>query len=161
MASASVMRSTAPPFRKAGHVGPLSGHAARITDLKTLSWASGAAHHRRGYLLVSSLPPEEHGIEGPVPQPPGGPLVGPTQPPVHLCHQGEGLIPQRVQDRAPVPVPGPGPLCPSRRLPLLPLCLRRWCRASPPPPAEAIRAVSVLSAGGGLAGAGVVGVGGG
>ena len=29
----------------------------------------------RGYLSVSSVPPEEHGIEGPVPRPPGGPLV--------------------------------------------------------------------------------------
>ena len=76
----------------------------------------------RGYLSVSSVSPEEHGIEGPVPQPPGGPLVGPTQPPVHLPHQGEGLLPQRVRDRAPVPVPRPGPLCPSRRLPSLPLC---------------------------------------
>ena len=38
LASASVMRSTAPPSRKASHVGSLSGHAARITDLtqKTL-----------------------------------------------------------------------------------------------------------------------------
>ena len=102
----------------------------------------------RGYLLVSSVPPEEHGIEGPVPQPPGGPLVGQAQPPVHLPHQGEGLIPQRVRDRAPVPVPGLGPLCPPRRLPLLPLCLRRRCRAPAPPAAEAIRAGSALRAGG-------------
>ena len=29
----------------------------------------------RGYLSVSSLPPEEHGIERPVPHLPGGPLV--------------------------------------------------------------------------------------
>ena len=86
----------------------------------------------RGYLSVSSVSPEEHGIKGPVPQPPGGPLVGPAQPPVHLPHQEEGLLPQRVRDRAPVPVPGPGPLCPSRRLPLLPLCLRCRCRALPP-----------------------------
>ena len=87
----------------------------------------------RGYLSVSSVPPEEHGIKGPVPQPPGGPLVGPAQPPVHLPTQGEGLLPQRVRDRAPVLVPGPGPLCPSRWLPPLPLCLRRRCRAPPPP----------------------------
>ena len=86
----------------------------------------------RGYLSVSSVSPEEHGIEGPVPQPPGGPLVGPAQPPVHLPHQGEGLFPQRVRDRAPVPVPWPAPLCPPRRLPSLPLCLRRRCRAPPP-----------------------------
>ena len=42
--SASVMRSTAPPFRRAGHVGSLSGLAGRITDLMTLLWSSGAAH---------------------------------------------------------------------------------------------------------------------
>ena len=85
----------------------------------------------RGSLSVSSVSPEEHGIEGPVPQPPGGPLVGRAQPPVHLPHQGEGLLPQRVRDRAPVPVSRPGPLCPSRRLPSLPLCLWRRCRAPP------------------------------
>ena len=54
MASASVMQSTAPPSRKAGHVGPLSGHAARITDLRTLSWSSGAAHPPGG---TSRFPP--------------------------------------------------------------------------------------------------------
>ena len=86
----------------------------------------------RGYLSVSSVSPEEHGIERPVPQPPGGPLVGPAQPPVHLPHQGEGLFPQRVRDRAPVPAPWPAPLYPPRRLPSLPLCLWRRCRAPPP-----------------------------
>ena len=134
LASASVRRITAPPSRKAGHVGPLSSHAARITDLRTLSWSSGAAPRPRGYLPVSSIPLEEHGIERPVPHPPGGPLVGPAQPPVHLPHQGEGLIPQRVRDRAQVPVAGQGPPCPSRRIPLRPLCLRRRRRAPPPPP---------------------------
>ena len=54
LASASVMRSTAPPSRKAGHVGSLSGHAARITDLRSLSWSSGAAHPPRG---ASRFPP--------------------------------------------------------------------------------------------------------
>ena len=87
----------------------------------------------RGYLSVSSVPPEEHGIKRPVPHPPGGPLVGPAQPPVHLPNEGEGLLPQRVRDRAPVPVPGPGSLCPPRWLCPLPLCLRRRCRAPPPP----------------------------
>ena len=67
----------------------------------------------RGYLLVSSVPPEEHGIEGPVPRPPGGPLVGPAQPPVHLPHQGEGLLPQRVRDRAPHPHQQQAPAGPS------------------------------------------------
>ena len=63
MASASVMRSTVPFLGKAGHVGSLSGHAARITDLRTLSWSSGAANPPWGYLSVSSVPPEEHSIE--------------------------------------------------------------------------------------------------
>ena len=99
----------------------------------------------RGYLSVSSVSPEEHGIEGPVPRPPGGPLVGPAQPPVHLPHQGEGLLPQRVRDRAPVPVPWPAPLCPPCQPPSLPLRLRRRCRA-PPPSAEAICAGSALGA---------------
>ena len=86
----------------------------------------------RGYLSVSSVPPEGHGIEGPVPRPPGGPLVGPAQPPVHLPHQGEGLLPERVRDRAPVPVPWPALLCPPCRPPSLPLRLQRRCRAPPP-----------------------------
>ena len=86
----------------------------------------------RGYLSVSSVPPEEHSIEGPVPRPPGGPLVGPAQPPVHLPHQGEGLLPQRVRDRAPVPVPWPALLRPPCRPPSLPLRLRRRCRAPSP-----------------------------
>ena len=34
----------------------------------------------RGCLSVSSVPPEEHGIKGPVPRPPGGPLVGALPP---------------------------------------------------------------------------------
>ena len=46
-----------------------------------------------GYLSVFSVPPEEHGIERPVPHPPGGPLVGLAQPPVHLPNHGEGLLP--------------------------------------------------------------------
>ena len=114
----------------------------------------------RGYLSVSSVPPEEQGIKGPVRQPPGGPLVGPAQPPVHLPNEGEGLLPQRVRDRAPVPVPGPGPLCPSRWLPPLPMCLPRRCRAPPPSPPRP-SAPAPLSARRELAGAGVVGVGGG
>ena len=48
------MRRTAPPSRKAGHVGSLSGHAARITDLGTLSWSSGAARPPGG---TSRFPP--------------------------------------------------------------------------------------------------------
>ena len=86
----------------------------------------------RGHLPVPPVPPQEHGIEGPVPHPPGGPRAGPAQPPVHFHHQGPGLGPRGVRDRAPVPVPGPGPLCPPRWLPLRPLCLRRR-RCAPPP----------------------------
>ena len=86
----------------------------------------------RGCLSVSSVPPEEHGIEGPVPRPPGGPLVGPAQPPVHFPHQGEGLPPQRVRDCAPVPVPWPALLRPPCRPPSLLLRLRRRCRAPSP-----------------------------
>ena len=86
----------------------------------------------RGYLSVSSVPPEEHGIEGLVPRPPGGPLCGPAQPPVQFPHQGEGLLPQRVRDRAPVPVPWPALLRPPCRPPSLPLRLRRRCRAPSP-----------------------------
>ena len=37
-------RSTAPPSRKAGNPGCWSGHAARITARRTLSWSSRATH---------------------------------------------------------------------------------------------------------------------
>ena len=33
----------------------------------------------RGHLPVTPIPPEEHGIEEPVPHPPGGPRGGPAQ----------------------------------------------------------------------------------
>ena len=115
----------------------------------------------RGYLSVSSVPPEEHGIKGPVPQPPGGPLVGPAQPPVHLPHQGEGLLTQRVRDRAPVPVPGPGPpSVPRAGSPRCPCACGADAAPRPPPPPRP-SGPAPLSARGGLAGAGVVGVGGG
>ena len=54
LASASVMRSTAPSSRKAGHVGALSGHAARNIVRRILSWSSGAAHPPGG---TSRFPP--------------------------------------------------------------------------------------------------------
>ena len=53
-ASASVMSSTAPPSRKAGHVSSLSGHAAQITARRTLSWSSGAVQPPGG---TSGFPP--------------------------------------------------------------------------------------------------------
>ena len=52
--AASVMRSTAPPYRKAGHVGSLSGQAARIIARRTLLWSSGAANPPGG---TSRFPP--------------------------------------------------------------------------------------------------------
>ena len=125
------------------------------------------------HLPVPPVPPEEHGIEGLVPHPPGGPRAGAAQPPVHLNHQGEGLGPQGIWDCVPVPVPGPGPLYPPRRLPLRPLfctvCPRvtpeHWGEApvpaapaprpAPPPPRERPSAPAPPSAPGGLAGAGV------
>ena len=115
----------------------------------------------RGYLSVSSVPPEEHGIKGPFPQPPGCPLVGPAQPPVHLPHptrgsasspRGSGTVPQsRSQGRA-LSAPRAGsPRCPSA-------C---GADAAPRPPPPRPSAPAPLSARGGLAGAEFVGVGGG
>ena len=129
----------------------------------------------RGHYPVSPVPPEEHSIEGPVPQPPGGSRGSPAQPPVHLHHQEEGLAPQGVWDR--VPVPGlirPGPLCPPCRLRLRLLRLWRQRHARPcappghrpsapaPPPALLPRQpgrAGLRCADGGLAGRGVGGVG--
>ena len=101
----------------------------------------------RGYLSVSSVSPEEHGIEGPVPRPPGGPLVGPAQPPVHLPHQGRvssprgsGTAPQSRSHGLPPSAPRAGPpRCP---------CACGANAAPRPPSAEAIRAGSALGAGG-------------
>ena len=94
----------------------------------------------RGYLSVSSVPPEEHGVEKLVP--------------VHLPHKAEGLISQTVRDCAPVPVPRAGPPLPLAPAPPdAPVPAALMPRPAPPP-AEAIRAGSPLGAGGGLAGAG-------
>ena len=54
MASASVMRSTASPSRKAGHIASLWGRPARITARRTLSWSSGVAQPPEG---TSRFPP--------------------------------------------------------------------------------------------------------
>ena len=48
------MRSTAPPSRRAGHAGSLSGHPARITAWRTLLWSSWVAHPPGG---TSRFPP--------------------------------------------------------------------------------------------------------
>ena len=85
-----------------------------------------------GHFRVPPVPPEEHSIEGPVPQPPGGSRGGPAEPTIHLHHQGERFALQGVGDR--VPVPGPiawGALCPPRRLRPRLLCLWRWRRTEP------------------------------
>ena len=130
--SASVMRSTAPPSRKAGHVGSLSGHAARITDLRNLLWSSGAAQPPGG---TSRFPPSLRRstaskgwfldfLEVPWLAQHNHPYTSPTR--------GRVSSPKRVRDRAPVPVPWPALLCPPCLPPSLPLRLRRRCRAPPP-----------------------------
>ena len=139
------MRSTAPPSRKVGHVGPLSGHAAQITDLRTLSWSSEAAHPPGG---TSRFPPSlrrstasKGRFLNPLVVPCLARLNNPYTSPTRgraSSPRGSGTLPQSRSQ---------GPLCPSGRLPLLPLCLRRRCPALPPPRAEAIRAGSALGAG--------------
>ena len=54
LAFAPVTRSTAPPSQKAGHVGPRSGHSARITARRTPSCSSRATHPPGG---TSRFPP--------------------------------------------------------------------------------------------------------
>ena len=104
----------------------------------------------RGYLPGLTVPREEHGIEGTAPHPPGGPRAGRAQPTVHLHHPGDGLIPQGVQDRAPrAGSPSSPCACGAGAAPRPPAAEAAAIRAAPP------------SARGGLAGAGVVGVGGG
>ena len=76
---------------------------------------SGGARHRRAGSSTSQRSP-------------GWPSTTTRTPP----HQGEGLLPQRVRDRAPVPVPWPALLRPPCRPPSLPLRLRRQCRAPSP-----------------------------
>ena len=126
----------------------------RLEDPPVVFWGRATP---QGHLLVPPIPPEEQGIEGPVPHPLGGPRAGPAQPPVHLHHHGEGLTPQGVWDHLPVLVPGMGPLCPPRRLPLRPLCLRPRGPA-PPPCRRRSSHPHWLRPRGGLAGIGVGGV---
>ena len=126
------MRSTAPPSRKAGHVGSLSGHAAQITDLRTPSWSSGAAHPPGGTsrfppslwrstaskgrflnpLVVPWLPQYNH----PYTSPTRGRASSP---------RGSGTVPQsRSQGRAPSAPRASSPCCPGA-------C---GADAAPPPP---------------------------
>ena len=149
MASASVMRSTAPPSRKAGHVGSLSGHAARITDLRTLSWSSGAAHPPGG---TSRFPPSLRRstaskgrfrdlLEVPWLAQHNHPYTSPTRGGVSPP-SGSGTAPQSRSHGRPSSAPRAGPpRCP---------CACGADAAPRPPSAEAIRAGSALGAGGGL-----------
>ena len=99
----------------------------------------------RGYLSVSSVPPKEHGIKGPVPQPPFGPLVAQHNHPYTSPTRGRasfprgtGTVPQsRSQGRAPSAPRAGSPHC---------LCACGPDDAPRPPPAEAIRAGSALGA---------------
>ena len=149
MASASVMRSTAPPSRKAGHVGSLPGHAARITDLRTLSWSSGAAHPPGG---ASRFPPSLRSstaskgrfrdlLEVPWLAQPNHPYTSPTRGRVSPP-SGSGTAPQSRSHGRPSSAPRAGPpRCP---------CACGADAAPRPPSAEAIRAGYALGAGGGL-----------
>ena len=94
----------------------------------------------RGYLSVSSVPPEEHGIKGPVPwlaqhnHPYTSPTRGRASSP-----KGSGTVPQsRSQGRAPSAPRAGSPCCP---------CACGAYAAPRPPPSEAIRAGSALSTG--------------
>ena len=148
MASASVMRSTAPPSRKAGHVGSLSGHAARITDLRTLSWSSEAAHPPGG---TSRFPPSLRRstaskgrfldlLEVPWLAEHNHPYTSPTRGRV-FSPRGSGTAPQSRSHGRPPSAPRAGPSsCP---------CACGADAAPRPPSAEAIRAGSALGAGGG------------
>ena len=160
LASASVMRSTAPPSRKAGHVGPLSGHAAPITDLKTLSLSSGAAHPpgrtsrfppslgrstaSKGRFLNPLVVPWLAKLNQPYTSPTRGRASSP---------RGSGTVPQsRSQGRAPSAPRASSPCCP---------CACGADAAPRPPPLPGPSRPAPLSVREGLAGAGVVGVRGG
>ena len=145
--SASVMRSTAPPSRKAGHVGSLSGHAARITDLRTLSWSSGAAHPPGG---TSRFPPSLRRstaskgrfldlLEVPWLAQHNHPYTSPTRGRVS-SPRGSVTAPESRSHGRPSSAPRAGPpRCP---------CACGADAAPRPPSAEAIRAGSALGAGG-------------
>ena len=159
LASASVMRSTAPPSRKAGHVSSLSRHAARITDGTTLSWSPGAAHPAGGTswfppslrrsmasksrFLIPLVVPELAQLNYPYTSTTRGRTSSP---------QGPGTVPQsRYQGRPPP--------CPSRGCG--PCACGAGAASRPPPPPPRPSAPAPPSARGGLAGPRVVGVRGG
>ena len=118
LGSISVMRSTAHPSSKAGHVSSLSGHAARITDRRTLSWSSGATHPlggtswfppslrrstaSKGRFLIPLVVHELAQLNHPYTSTTRGRASSP---------KGSGTVPQsRSQGRAP-PVPRAGSPC--------------------------------------------------
>ena len=141
------MRSTAPPSKKTGQVGSLSGHAARITVQRILWWSSGAAHPpggtfwfppslgrstaSKGWFLIPRVVPEQAQLSHPY----TSTTRGRTSPP-----RGSGTVSQsRSQGQAPsAPLAGPprGP------------CACGAGAACRPPAAEAaaIRAGSALGA---------------
>ena len=107
-----------PPFEKAGHVGSLSGHAARITDRRTLSWSSRAAQPpggtsrfppslwrstaSKGRFLIPLVVPEQAQLNHPYTSTTRGRASSP---------RGSGTVPQsRSQARAP-PAPRAGSPC--------------------------------------------------
>ena len=137
------MRSTAPPSRKAGHVGSLSGHAARITDLRTLSWSSGAARPPGG---TSRFPPSlrrSTASKGRFLNPLMVPWLAQHNHPYTSPTRGRASSPRRVQFRS----HGRAPSAPRAGSPRCP-CARGADAAPRPPSAEAIRAGSALGAGG-------------
>ena len=149
LASASVMRSAAPPSRKAGHVGFLSGHAARITVRRILSRSSGAGHPpggtsrfppslrrstaSKGRFLIPLVVPEQAQLSHPY----TFTRRGRASPP-----RGSGTVSQSLSKGRALSAPLAGPLCGP--------CPGAGA-ASRPPAAEAaaIRAGSALGAGGG------------
>ena len=136
-----------PPSRKAGHVGSLSGHTARITDLRDLSWSSGAAHPPGG---TSRFPPSllrstasKGRFLNPLVVPwlaqHNHPYTSPTRGRASSS-RGSGTVPQSRSDgRAPSAPRAGSPHCP---------CACGADAAPRPPSAEAIRAGSALGAGG-------------
>ena len=138
------------PLQESCHVGPLSGHAARITARRILSWSSGAANPpggtsrfppslrrstaSKGRFLISLVVPEQAQLSHPYTSTTRGRAS---------AHRGSGTVSQsRSQGRAPS-APRAGSPCGPRAC---------GAHAAPQPPgaeAAAIRASSALGAGGG------------
>ena len=142
------MRSTAPPSRKAGHVGSLSGHAARITDLRTLSWSSGAAHPPGG---TSRFPPSvgrSTASKGRFLNPLVVPWLAQHNHPYTSPTRGRASSPRGSETVPQSRSHGRAPSAPRAGIPGC-SCACGADAAPCPPSAEAIRASSALGAGGG------------